>query len=421
MNTRQERLYNASKGEARRERSCYVCHGIAQLCTDAVCPIKLRAKTLVALSRAIQSTNLFGSSPPGVFVGQYGYPNVSMAPLIPPTVEQDTSIMDSSEKWLTMDMGRLLENRLSLLRARSFLPVSSAKIPPRILSTVQELVMSEKPVDTEVWFTKKPRLEALISPREAPMGPSANVSKLVLAENPSVPRQVDRVVSDTDARAELSAFKLYESGVAQSQITKIFSIGLLGEGQRRRLVPTEWSITAVDDILAKRLRRDVLSHPKIDQYWVLGHRALANNVQVLMMPTSWMYEALEAWLASPHPTPFSDYELSMGRKTYPRNLMGAYHAARLPVLEYLSKLKRQAGVIVFMEVEPEWIPLGVWRFREISREAFRKTPAKFNTMEEAILNLSSRLRLPIESWNKSSRLLRYHREQRDLEKFLRAT
>jgi len=415
----QDKLFAAPAREARRERACYVCHGNRALCTDAVCPIKLRAKTIAALAKAINSTNLFGASPPGVFVGQHGYPRVSLAPLIPPIANQDTSIMDSPENWLGMDFGKLLEYRLSLLRAKSSVSVSSARTPPQVLSTVQELVMSAVPVDTEVWFAKKPGLQVLISPREAPIGPSAIMSKLELAENPHVPRQVDKAVSDSDMPAELGIFGLYREGIAQRQITRLFSVGLLGAREKRRLVPTEWSITAIDDILARGLRREILSYPKIGEYLVFGFQALANNVQVLLTPTAWMYEAMEVWLASPSPIPFSDHELSIGRRSYPRNLAGAYHAARLPVLEYLQKVRHQAGAIVFMEVGAGWIPLGVWRFREICREAFRRPPTKFGSLEEALGEVGKRLALPVCVWADQSRLIRYHKEQLGLERFLK--
>ncbi len=418
MSYQQLKLYSTSTGERRRERSCYVCHGVQSLCTDSVCPIRLKAKTIVALNKAMNSTTLFGASPPSVFVGQFGYPRVTLAPLIPPLAHQDTSIMDSPEHWLKMDFGKLLEYRLSLFRATSSMPVSAPRTPPTILSTVQELALSAQPVDAEAYFTKKPRLDVLVLPREAPMGPSATVSKFSLTENPHVPRHVDKVVSDSDMSAELGVVSLYQNWISQRQITRLFSVGLLGTQEKRRLVPTEWSITAVDDILAKRIRREILSYPKISDYLVFGHETLANNVQVLLMPTAWMYEAMEVWLASPNPIPFSDYELNVGRKTYPRNLVGAYHAARLPVLEYLQGIRRQAGAVVFMEVGAEWIPLGVWRFREICREAFRRPTAKFNSLREALMELGNRLHLPIDAWIRRGHIISYHKEQSDLQRFL---
>jgi hypothetical protein len=53
------------------------------------------------------------------------------------------------------------------------------------------------------------------------------------------------------------------------------------------------------------------------------------------------------------------------------------------VLEYLDGAGRQAGAIAFLEVKNDWIPLGVWRFRELAREAMKAVPQTFDTLEKA--------------------------------------
>jgi hypothetical protein len=151
---------------------------------------------------------------------------------------------------------------------------------------------------------------------------------------------------------------------------------------------------------------------------IFGHKALANNVQILLFPSSWMFEAQEAWLVSPNPTPAVNYELVQGRRSYASDLAGAYYAARLPVLEYLKRIRRQAGALVLMEVYPEWIPLGVWRFREICREALRRQPVMFNTLEEALDGMGKRLRLSLARWLERSEILRWFKSQKRLTKFL---
>jgi hypothetical protein len=228
---------------------------------------------------------------------------------------------------------------------------------------------------------------------------------------------VDRVVYDTDLRAEEGVLSLYRAGVPQRQIVRLLSVGLLGTKRGRRLVPTEWSITAVDDIIGNHLRRAILDNPPINEYRVFGFKALGNNVQYLLLPSAWMYEALEGWLTTPRPTVLEDYELSWGRKTYPENVVGAYHAARLPALEYLHQIGRQAGVIAFLEVSKEWVPLGVWRFREIGREAFKQRPFRTGDMREALEELGRRLTLPLKEWLRPCKLVKFHQEQRRLEEF----
>ena len=274
--------------------------------------------------------------------------------------------------------------------------------------------MSESPTDTELVLKKKPYVRLNLLTRSSPHGPSGVVERLSLASNPDVPRQIDKVVSDTDLPANEGAQSLYQNGVSQQHIVRMFSIGLLGASRTRRLVPTEWSITAIDDILSKDLRRRVLDHPRLDEFRMFSASSVGNNVHVLLLPTSWMFEALEGWLTGLRPEVFGDYELNKGRKDYPTNIAGAYHASRLPVLEYLNKIRRQAGAIVFLEVTKEWVPLGVWRFRELARRALTGTPSRFTTLEEALSEARKKLLIPYRNWLDASRLLSYYKTQKQL-------
>jgi hypothetical protein len=277
--------------------------------------------------------------------------------------------------------------------------------------------MASKPIDTEMWFTKKPVLLSPFSARAPPSGPSADLTKVALTSNPSVPRRVDDLVADTDLRAGAAVADLYDHGISQSQITRVFSVGLLGTKDRRRLVPTEWSITAVDDILAKSLVDDVRDFPWISEYEVASRSGLANNVAVLLFPQSFMFEGLEAWNLASNPTPAQDHEFAGGRTAYPDQIAGAYHATRLPVLEHLHARRRQAGAIVFMEVYDDWVPLGVWRYRELARAALASGPARFATLEEAETDLGGRLRLPLANWWRASVLRGYLRSQRRITEY----
>ncbi len=398
--------------EVRREIACRVCQGDIKRCRLAVCPYLGRVREWFEDRRDLQTTNLFGASPPSAFVGSWGYPKVLVGPLVPPVRDEDTSILDASESWLSYDLAEILRFRLSLVRGKAPRRVAEARGPDSILSTVQEAAMASRPIDTEMWFTKKPSLVSPFSARAPPSGPSADIQKIDLASNPSVPRRVDDLVSDTDVRAGEAVADLYDHGITQSQITRIFSVGLLGVKERRKLVPTEWSITAVDDILAKSLIREVRSYPWVDEYEVYSAAGLANNVAVLLFPQAFMFEGLEAWNLDARPTPAHDHEFAGGRTTYPDQIAGAYHATRLPVLEHLASRRRQSGAIVFMEVYEDWVPLGVWRYRELARAALAKKASRFTTLDEAESDLGRRLRLPLENWWRGSALRAYLRQQR---------
>lgn len=382
------------------------------LCGRKVCPILVKAKTFLDL-KSLGGSDIAGSAPPGVFVGSYGYPKVLAGPLIPP-VSGDTMHMDS-EEWLGDSFDDILRNRFQLVRSKSVIDIGSAADPRGVLEKIQEITLSDRPVDTEAEFEKKPDMRVSFSMMEAPSGPSADLKEFTVIDNPSVPRKVDRVVSDTDYRAAPGIAELFDGGITQRQITRLFSVGLLGVKNDRRLVPTGWSITAVDDIIGKALADRVRYYPTIDQFRVYRAEALANNVVVLLMPTMWMFEGLELWhLNAPNYRCDADFEMYDGRKDYASNIAGAYYAARAPVLEHLDKIGRQAGAIVFMEVLNDWIPLGVWRFRELARDALTTQPQSFDTLEKAITAIGGFIHSPMQPWLRASNLYKFMRQQRKI-------
>ena len=402
----------ASLSELRREIDCAVCRGDIKRCRLAVCPHLAGVRRWFTDQRDLRGTDLFGASPPSAFVGSWGYPRVLVGPLVPPLRDRDTSILDASESWLHLGLAEILRFRLSLVRGKAPRRVVSAADPDALLSTIQEGAMAARPVDTEMWLEKAPSLVSPFSARAPPTGPSADVQRIVLASNPSVPRRVDDLVGDTEVRAGEAVADLFDHGVSQSHITRVFSVGLLGVEERRRLVPTEWSITAVDDILGKRLIEQVRDSPWTSEYEVYSAAGLANQVAILLFPQAFMFEGLEAWNLASSPTPAHDHELAKGRRTYPDQIAGAYHATKLPVLEHLARRGRQAGAIVFMEVYEGWVPLGVWRYRELARAALAKPAVRFPTLDEAEAELGHRLQLPLANWWRASALRTFLRSQR---------
>ena len=113
-----------------------------------------------------------------------------------------------------------------------------------------------------------------------------------------------------------------------------------------------------------------------------------------------------------------DYENVQGRKGYAESVTGAYYANRLAVVEYLRKVKRQAGVLVLREVRPEYYaPLGVGILREVSRNAFRKEPEVFESVTDALKHVQRRLKVPVAEFASRSVLLRERRTQTKLSKF----
>jgi len=74
------------------------------------------------------------------------------------------------------------------------------------------------------------------------MGPSGTVTDIEIVENPHVPKKVDMLADDRTIKAAEAATILYEDSISPYQISRLLSVGTLGE--KRLIVPTRWSITA---------------------------------------------------------------------------------------------------------------------------------------------------------------------------------
>jgi hypothetical protein len=253
------------------------------------------------------------------------------------------------------------------------------------------------------------------------MGPTADIERSEVIGNPYVPRRVDAAVSDTDARASTAILEMTDAGVDVYHSTRLLSVGLLGKARRRKLVPTRWAITATDDIVGKELIREVKVHPSIDKvHYHLGVH-LGNVFHVIMYPSEWHFENLECWLrgalwGGSHAV-IQDYEDNKGRKDYANNITGAYYAARLSVLEHLTRVRRQAGVLVYREITNDyWAPLGVWVIREGTRIAMENRPIVYETLDDAVARAvanSENVDWPRRSW-----ILNERRKQRKLTDFM---
>lgn len=198
-----------------------------------------------------------------------------------------------------------------------------------------------------------------------------------------------------------------------TKIQKAFSVGAFGVEKKRRLVPTRWSITAVDDILSKNLREKVKTYPEINEYRVYESIYMDNVFEILMIPAQWSYESMEAWYPGTVWNPagtsvaiFSDWEGNSGRTTYAQ-IGGCYYSARLAVCEQLTRERRQATAIVLREARPGYImPIGVWQVRENVRNAMRQKPYRFKNLAESLQFISGRFEIPMQRWILQSELLK---------------
>lgn len=378
----------------------------------------MRAKAQARIDEAFVGMDLTGSSPPSVFVGESGYPKVLAGPLIPPLRSEESMYMERPDHWLTKTIDEILALRFSLVRTKKYIPVTAASNPSRELAETQTLALSEAPMVSEATLLKKPQFTSVFSDVTLPMGPSAPLRKFRLDDNPKVPKVIDRVTSDTDLLAVKGVKNLFDSGIRLEHITRLLSVGTIGQKKARRLVPTKWSITATDDIIGKELHKQVLRNSWINDFRVSIDNALGNTVVLLFLPSTWQFEAMECWLGGLKPPIISDHEWFKGRKDYAKDVVGAYYATRLPALEYLVNIRRQAGVIVFMEIDPQqWVPLGVWRFREIAKRALETSVKSFSSIDEALNEIAAHLRVPMHRWLETSKIYPEFKAQTSLTDF----
>jgi len=376
---KQKKLLSVQKEESKS--LCGLCRGTKLLCGRSRCPVLVKFHSRDNVTPLIDKLSLGGSSPPSVFIGRFGYPKVSIGPLIPP-VMGDTSLIDTPELWLDKSID-----------------------------------------DIEAIFEKKPRGRIAFYNDVQPHGPSAPLKKFDIT-NPKYEQHIEKAFYDTDLKARSAVLDLYKCGINVSKIQRAFSVGAFGINKYRRFVPTRWSITAVDSMLGKELMKQTKKCPYINEFRIYYLNQFDNRWIVLMMPSEWQYELIEAWYPNTTWNPygssisiFNSYEFYKGRSTY-AEIGGCYYAARLAVNELLNKERRQAGAIIMRESHPGYImPIGVWNVRESVRKALKEPYRKFDTLHEALVHVSGKMDIPIPRWIKNSAILKSQLYQKRLEDF----
>ncbi len=402
---------------------CVVCKGRYLMCGKDQCPVLVKYHAITRNRPVLDSLELEGASPPGVFIGRYGYPKVMVGPLIPPD-HGDTTVMDTPELWKGINIERIVDFRSRLVRGMHKVEVTNVEGGGRIVDITREMAMTEAPSEAEATFDRRPMGKLSLDSDVQPFGPSAPLRGLSVG-NLKIDQRIDKAYSDTDLLSTEAVVNLYKSGTMVSRIQKAFSVGAFGLGRNRKFVPTRWSITAVDDILGKEMLRRTKRNPLINGFRVYDFDALDNRWSVIFMPTSWRYELVEAWYPKTVWNPYgseveicASHEFFEGRKTY-AEIGGCYYAARMAVNEVLDAERRQAGVVILRESHPGYImPVGVWNVRENVRNALRQKPSMFNTLHEVMAHVQGRMEIPPRRWINNSSILADSIRQRRIEDFL---
>ncbi len=372
--------------------------------------IKGKAAYLKRLTSKIQipsvdvGRELDGSTPPSVFIGSWNYPKVYAGPMISP-VQGDTAIMDNPEAWIQSNKSQedIISYRLNLVRGKLTNRVTDLDNP--FVEKLQEISLASTSINSEAEFGSKPR-GLSFNEQHTPHGPSALIEKFDI-ESVKWDRELEKTFYDSDLKAADAVMHLHGKEIPFSSIQKAFSVGTMGIGKNRRMVPTRWSITACDSTIGNRLLRDVRNHDIIETHRVYEYSSLNNYYAVLLLPQEWEFEWMEAFLhvMGREELIFSDYENNGGKKGYSR-VGGCYYTSKMAVLEELTLEKKQAAAIILREAYEGYIPLGVFNVRENIRNAMNKPYREFEDMKTALAYIDQNLQLSLEKFIKQSDLLK---------------
>ena len=374
-------------------------------------------------------TKFEGSSPPTVFIGsQLKYPLVNVGILSPIERVEDAGVFDDPQKWAKeeFEISEILKLRENLLNSRFQSKVTDSRLNKKFTELAKEIALSSKPVDVEIELKSKINFGKNTDRVLTPNGMRADLKNAGIAGNVKIDTKVDRIMND-EVKATEGMSYLYSSGINEYSLSKILSVGVLGLKKDKKMVPTRWSITATDDIIAKGLLKKVRDYKWIKDYRLLIGEFMGNQYLILMFPNVWSFELFElyypgsSWNPGNEIKASTDSENYKGRTTYASNCGGGYYATRLPILEYLDSIKRQAGVLAIrLETPSYWASLGVWVVRESVRKSLEKS-FDYESNENLLKNSK---KISIEKFDfdpeiifKKSNLLKLYGTQKNLSKW----
>jgi hypothetical protein len=387
--------------------------------------IKTKNAYLKKLTEKIQmksvkvGKDLEGSTPPSVFIGRWSYPKVYAGPMMVAEAG-DTAIMDTPESWISENKSQedIIDYRMNLVRGKQLIKIDDLDNP--FIEKLQDISLASKSIDSEATFGKKPR-GSLLTEDSMPHGPSAVIEKFDI-DAVKWDKQLEKTYYDTDLKADEAVMNLHTKGVPFSAMQKAFSVGTIGTKNRRKLVPTRWSITACDSTLADIMLKRVRQYPMIDTYRVYEYYSLKNYYAVILLPMEWQYEWMEAFIKilGKEEMIFSDYERNTDKKEY-SSVGGCYYTAKMAVLDKLEKERKQAGVIILREAYSGYVPLGVFNVRENIKYAMNSKFKEFETLKNAVDYVSTKLKIPIHKYVKQSELLEdlLHHKQTTLDVYFK--
>ncbi len=367
-----------------------------------------------------------GISPPSIFIGSHlKYPFVNVGILSPIEKVEDAKIFDNPEDWAKKNFSikDVLNLRENLLNSKFKSNVFDARLNKKFIEIAKDIALSSSPVDIEIELKNRVDSRRGLDKILTPHGMRADLKNAKIISNVKIDKKVDRVLND-EIKTNEGIDYLYNSGINEYNLSKILSVGVMGLKKDKKMVPTRWSITATDDLIGKNLLKKIREYKWLENYQLFVGEFLGNQYLILMFPNIWSYELFElyypgsSWNPGKEMKASTDSEDFKGRTKYASNCGGGYYATRLPILEYLNSIKRQAGVLAIrLETPSYWASLGVWVVRESVRKSL-KDFFSFDSNEELLKN-SKKISLEKFRFNpdlifKRSKLIKLYGTQKNL-------
>ena len=164
----------------------------------------------------------FSGTSPTIFIGKSNYPKVNIGIMSPQFNTVNAKSWDDPIIWSKeYQINQVIKKRTTLVN-------STSEINESFLHKVQEIALSKKPVNIEVNLRKTPKARVNYDFVSNPMGPSSEVKKVVITENISMHKIVEKCYYDFDLKSIPAINKLYNKGFNENEITKMFSTGAFG-------------------------------------------------------------------------------------------------------------------------------------------------------------------------------------------------
>lgn len=361
---------------------CVVCKG--RRCKEYFgtdfCPLKAKLRAYVQNKEAAQRIKQeFTSRITSPFIGRNNYPNIS-AGLVNP-LSSSTDLYDSPKKWAEnkIPMEQVISMRMNVLNINDNSNVKLLSNENNV-QILQHVALARNPANIDVSLKDKPKFFFNVQPGVAPFGGRAIYKKIGEAENIRLEKHAAKAYYDTDLKANEAVLYLAKKSLDEHKITGMLSTGTLGVKERRKLVPTRWSITATDDMLSKDLIEKVRHYDTYDYNLLFRGSYFGNTYYVMVLKRPFSYELFERYM--PTNSVEHDVEYNRGRTKYAQETAGGYYAARLAIVEELERRKINGAAIAIRLIGKEYsVPLGVWVVRQAAREAMKSEPLEFENSE----------------------------------------